>query len=94
MRAFSLSALAVLFILCQPAWSQTKKYSIVIKGGHVIDPKNNIDAVMDVAIEGTPAFFVGDAMIPGATAFTVMPRLASSSDSAFVALFSAPLAAA
>lgn len=25
-------------------------YSIVIKDGHVIDPKNNIDAVMDVAI--------------------------------------------
>ena len=25
-------------------------YSIVIKGGHLIDPKNNIDAVMDVAI--------------------------------------------
>src|SRR3990170_1073173 len=24
--------------------------NIVIKGGHVIDPKNNIDAVMDVAI--------------------------------------------
>jgi dihydroorotase len=29
-------------------------YSIVIKGGHVIDPKNNIDALMDVAIKGTP----------------------------------------
>jgi|GEM_PF-126008 len=26
-------------------------YSIVIKGGHVIDPKNNIDEVMDVAID-------------------------------------------
>ncbi|AUD04312.1 amidohydrolase/deacetylase family metallohydrolase [Spirosoma pollinicola] len=25
-------------------------YSIVIKGGHLIDPKNNIDAIMDVAI--------------------------------------------
>ncbi|MEZ0610897.1 amidohydrolase/deacetylase family metallohydrolase [Fibrella sp. WM1] len=25
-------------------------FSIVIKGGHVIDPKNNIDAIMDVAI--------------------------------------------
>jgi dihydroorotase len=25
-------------------------YAIVIKGGHVIDPKNNIDAVMDVAV--------------------------------------------
>src|ERR1700741_3133074 len=29
-------------------WSQ--EYSIVIKEGHVIDPKNNIDDVMDVAI--------------------------------------------
>jgi len=31
-------------------------YSLVIKGGHVIDPKNNIDAIMDIAItRGTPA---------------------------------------
>ncbi len=28
----------------------SQSYDIVIKGGHVIDPKNNIDAVMDVAI--------------------------------------------
>jgi dihydroorotase len=28
----------------------TQPYDIVIKGGHVIDPKNNIDAVTDVAI--------------------------------------------
>jgi dihydroorotase len=28
----------------------SQSYSIVIKGGHVIDPKNNIDEVMDVAI--------------------------------------------
>lgn len=27
-------------------------YRIVIKGGHLIDPKNNIDRVMDVAING------------------------------------------
>jgi dihydroorotase len=27
-----------------------QSYDIVIKGGHVIDPKNNVDAVMDVAI--------------------------------------------
>ena len=31
------------FALAQP-------YSVVIKGGHVIDPKNNINGVMDVAI--------------------------------------------
>ncbi|MBS1833101.1 MAG: amidohydrolase/deacetylase family metallohydrolase, partial [Acidobacteria bacterium] len=26
------------------------QYDLVLKGGHVIDPKNNIDAIMDVAI--------------------------------------------
>src|SRR5689334_22910988 len=30
--------------------AQAQQYAIVIKGGHVIDPKNNIDAVMDVAV--------------------------------------------
>jgi dihydroorotase len=41
--------LIVLFACCTGSvWSQA--YSIVIKDGHVIDPKNNIDAVMDVAI--------------------------------------------
>ena len=41
----------LVFIVIIPAmfsWSQS--YSLVIKDGHVIDPKNNIDAVMDVAI--------------------------------------------
>jgi dihydroorotase len=37
-----------LFFLWQGGMAQT--YSIVIKGGHVIDPKNHIDAVMDVAM--------------------------------------------
>ena len=31
------------------AWSQS--YSLVIKNGHVIDPKNNIDEVTDIAVE-------------------------------------------
>lgn len=35
--------LSVSFIMAQ-------NYSIIIKGGHVIDPKNKIDAVMDLAI--------------------------------------------
>jgi dihydroorotase len=30
--------------------AQSKPYNIIIKGGHVIDPKNNINRVMDVAI--------------------------------------------
>jgi dihydroorotase len=36
-------------LLASLAWSQTR-YSIVIKGGHVIDPKNNINGLMDVAV--------------------------------------------
>ncbi|RDC62780.1 Dihydroorotase [Adhaeribacter pallidiroseus] len=32
-------------------FAQTQPYNIVIKGGHVIDPKNNIDGPMDVAIK-------------------------------------------
>ncbi|MCQ6957804.1 amidohydrolase/deacetylase family metallohydrolase [Mucilaginibacter aquariorum] len=30
---------------------EAQSYNILIKGGHVIDPKNNIDDVMDVAIK-------------------------------------------
>lgn len=37
------------FLFCQNI-AQAQTYSIVIKGGHVIDPKNNINGVMDVAI--------------------------------------------
>lgn len=32
------------------AQSPVTKYSLVIKGGHVIDPKNNINQVMDLAV--------------------------------------------
>jgi dihydroorotase len=37
-----------LALLCGRADAQS--YSIIIKGGHVIDPKNNIDGVMDIAV--------------------------------------------
>ncbi len=32
-------------------FAQNQAYNIVIKGGHVIDPKNNMDGLMDVAIK-------------------------------------------
>lgn len=40
--------LTLLFFCTQYVHAQ--QYSLVIKGGHVIDPKNNIDALMDIAI--------------------------------------------
>jgi dihydroorotase len=40
-----------LFLLLA-AMASAQTYDILLKGGHVIDPKNNINAVMDVAIAG------------------------------------------
>ena len=44
--------LIILFLLCLMSdLAFAQKYSIVIKGGHLIDPKNNIDGLMDIAIK-------------------------------------------
>jgi len=40
------------------AFSQT--YDMLLKGGHVIDPKNQVDAVMDVAIKGNQVALVAE----------------------------------
>lgn len=48
MRKLYLLCLCVLFNTVVLA--QSKPYSLLIKGGHVIDPKNNINSVMDIAI--------------------------------------------
>jgi dihydroorotase len=41
-----------LFFLCIGPFGLTaQNYQMVIKGGHVIDPKNNIDELMDVAVQ-------------------------------------------
>lgn len=52
MRAFRYAALTLLFFtwFATAYAQQNQKIDILIKGGHVIDPKNNIDEVMDVAI--------------------------------------------
>ncbi len=54
MRRTNLFSLLALLFCFGSANSQTpaaaQPYSIVIKGGHVIDPKNSIDELMDVAV--------------------------------------------
>jgi len=42
--------LAAMLFLMAPAFLFAQQYNIVIKGGHVIDPKNNIDGPMDIAV--------------------------------------------
>jgi dihydroorotase len=48
MRIKLLLFITVLLMMSGLTMAQT--FSIVIKGGHIIDPKNNIDAIMDLAI--------------------------------------------
>lgn len=43
--------LRLVFLLLFPILSEAQSVDILLKGGHVIDPKNNIDSKMDVAIK-------------------------------------------
>lgn len=47
---FCLLALAI--AAAPPVKTQNPEFDILIKGGHVIDPKNGVDALMDVAVTG------------------------------------------
>lgn len=42
--------IVLLLIIASALSAISQQYDIVIKGGHVIDPKNNIDGVKDIAI--------------------------------------------
>ncbi len=41
---------ALLFCLQPPSFAQAAHYDLLLKGGHVIDPANRLDGVMDVAV--------------------------------------------
>ena len=42
----------LLILIACTTVAEAQQYSLLIKGGHVIDPKNNIDALMDIALAG------------------------------------------
>ncbi len=61
---------------------KAQNYSLVIKGGHVIDPRNNIDEVMDVAVSDGKIALVaknidtnGAAQVVNAAGYYVTPGL-------------------
>ncbi len=53
-------------LLNLPAFAQqsSKVYGIIIKGGHVIDPKNNIDEVLDVALNDGKVALIAKSIDP------------------------------
>src|ERR1700730_18169774 len=46
------AALALLFVNGPKASAQAPRFDLLLKGGHVIDPANHVDSVMDVAVSG------------------------------------------
>src|SRR5687767_10652164 len=60
----------LLFLTAVNLPAQQPSYDLLLKGGHVIDPKNNISKVMDVAIAGGKVARVAE-NIPSEQARTV-----------------------
>jgi dihydroorotase len=52
MRYRVVCALVVAAWVTRPLAAQNPEFDLLVKGGHVIDPRNGIDAVMDVATTG------------------------------------------
>src|ERR1019366_7216947 len=63
--------LVYLFCFCAPALAQDARYDLILKGGHVIDPKNGVDSVADVAIRGNQVAAV-QPNLPAASAAKVI----------------------
>jgi dihydroorotase len=49
---FYVTAFALFLFAFQAARAQSAHYDLVLKGGHVLDPANHIDGIMDVAVSG------------------------------------------
>jgi dihydroorotase len=56
----------VLTLFTLPALAQ--QYDLLLKGGHVIDPRNDVNAVRDVAIKGDRVAAVGENIAPAQAA--------------------------
>ncbi len=49
----------ILFLFCMiSGYAMAQQYNIVIKGGHLIDPKNNIDRITDIAVKDGKVFLI------------------------------------
>ena len=56
------NVILLVVLCCFTTTVLAQAYDIVIKGGHVIDPKNNIDAVMDIALKDGKIEKIGGAI--------------------------------
>jgi dihydroorotase len=59
---------SLLFLIACTQLAKAQEFTLLIKGGHVIDPKNNIDAIMDIAVNGDSIVKVAANIDPAAAA--------------------------
>jgi dihydroorotase len=62
-RSCVLAALAILLLMVVRAEAQPT-YDVLLKGGHVIDPRNGVDGIMDVAVAGGKVAAVRAGILP------------------------------
>src|SRR5690242_19007555 len=55
---------AVLFLLLAGRASAQPRYDLLLRGGHVIDPKNHLSAIRDVAIRDGKVAAVATKVVP------------------------------
>src|SRR5262245_2316979 len=61
---------ALIFAMAALAAIAQERYDLILKGGHLIDPRNSLDAPMDIAIRDGRIAAVG-ANLPGAAIRTI-----------------------
>jgi dihydroorotase len=61
----------LVFLLVVLASAQEQQYDLIFKGGHVIDPKNNLDGVRDVAVRDGKIAAVAASLPVGAARKTI-----------------------
>ena len=57
--------------LAAPGQAQQSQYDLLLKGGHVVDPRNNVDAVRDVAVRGDRVAAVAADIAPSTARKTI-----------------------
>ena len=58
-------------ICCAPGYAAAQKYDLLLQGGHLVDPRNNISAVRDVAISGGKIAAIAPKIDPAGASTTV-----------------------
>ena len=51
-KCFGATLILVMTLLTPNANTQTPRYDLLLKGGHVIDPANHVDGIFDLAVSG------------------------------------------